>query len=573
MVKFALELCERIKFARELCERFEEEIGSKRRAASHFFELEADVDSGEEGEDEEEEAEEGFIDDDSNEIDNSVLQRRHVIHPQIGEDEDEFTRRIVERYGRKSRYEEEENATEVLEFQQALLPTIKDSKLWMVKCAIGHEREVGACLMQKQIDKSFKLQIKSVIALDHLQNYIYVEADKESHVRDACKGMRNIFLKNKIVMVPNKEMSDVLTVKNRESEFSNDSWVRLKTGNYKGDLAQVVNVDDIRRRVTVKLIPRIDFQALVNKIEGNLPLEKSKKFCPPPRYWSASKAKALEIPVKRQRDLVTGDYFDTVNGMKFKDGFLYKPVSIRSISNNVQPTPDDLEKFRGARDDDNDTENSIGLPESVAIHSKDLIKIFELGDHVKVVSGSKEGEIGSITSVKGHVVTVLPDKSTNTLDVLADHIQKSSEVAYCTKDNNRSRNGVVTITNFRPPPLKKREGFGRVRRDPLLNARIKIRQGPYNGMTGTVVEVRGNKTRVELEAQMNFVYVDRDQIYENVETENSSCMEERYGRGGETPMYCPRTPLRPWMTPTRDSPATPIHERMRTPMRSRAWNP
>ncbi|XP_059281131.1 putative transcription elongation factor SPT5 homolog 1 [Lycium ferocissimum] len=408
---------------REEEEEEEEEIGSKRRAASHFFELEADVDSDEEGEDEEEEAEEGFIDDDSNEIDNSFLQRRHVIHPQIGEDEDEedideFTRRIVERYGSKSRYEEEKDATE---------------------------------------------------------NYIYVEADKESHVRDACRGMRNIFLKNKIVMVPNKEMSDVLTVKNRESEFSNDSW------------------------------------ALVNKFEGNLPLENSKKFCPPPRYWSASKAKPLGIPVKRQRDLVTGDYFDTVNGMKFKDGFLYKPVSFRSISNNVKPTPDDLEKFRGARDDDNDTENSIALPESVAIHSKDLTKIFELGYHVKVVSGIKEREIGTITSAKGHVVTVLPEKSTNTFDVLADHSQESSEVAYCTKDyNNKSRYGVVTITNFRPPPPRKRGRFGRARRDPLLNIRIKIRQGPYNGMTGTVVEVRGNKMRIELEAQMNFVYVDRD---------------------------------------------------------------
>lgn len=32
-------------------------------------------------------------------------------------------------------------------------------------------------------------------------------------------------------------------------------------------------------------------------------------------------------------------------------------------------------------------------------------RLFEAGDHVKVASGSKEGEIGAITSVKGHVVT------------------------------------------------------------------------------------------------------------------------------------------------------------------------
>lgn len=92
-------------------------------------------------------------------------------------------------------------------------------------------------------------------------------------------------------------------------------------------------------------------------------------------------------------------------------------------------------------------------------------------------------------------------------------------------------------------------------------------------MVGRVVEVRGHRVRVELEAQMNHAYVDRSQIYEIGEADNSICPEEHYGLGSETPVYCPRTPLRPWMTPARDAPATPIHEGMRTPIRSRAWNP
>lgn len=40
--------------------------------------------------------------------------------------------------------------------------------------------------MQKYIDKGaeLNLQIRSVIALDHLKNFIYIEADKEAHVRE-----------------------------------------------------------------------------------------------------------------------------------------------------------------------------------------------------------------------------------------------------------------------------------------------------------------------------------------------------------------------------------------------------
>jgi transcription elongation factor SPT5 len=40
--------------------------------------------------------------------------------------------------------------------------------------------------MQKFIDRE-DLQIKSVIALEHLKNYIYVEAEKESHVKEVTR--------------------------------------------------------------------------------------------------------------------------------------------------------------------------------------------------------------------------------------------------------------------------------------------------------------------------------------------------------------------------------------------------
>lgn len=44
---------------------------------------------------------------------------------------------------------------------------------------------MAICLMQKYIDRS-DLQIRSVVALDHLKNYIYVEAEKEAHVKEVC---------------------------------------------------------------------------------------------------------------------------------------------------------------------------------------------------------------------------------------------------------------------------------------------------------------------------------------------------------------------------------------------------
>ncbi|CAN6440905.1 unnamed protein product [Victoria cruziana] len=139
--------------------------------------------------------------------------------------------------------------------------------------------------MQKYLDLQSQgndLQIRSVIALDHLKNYIYVEADREAHVKEAIKGLRNIFSSSKIMLVPIKEMTDVLSVESKSVELSKDKWVRVKLGTYKGDLAKVVDVDNVRQRVTIKLLPRIDLQALANKLEGK-EVGKKKAFVPPPR--------------------------------------------------------------------------------------------------------------------------------------------------------------------------------------------------------------------------------------------------------------------------------------------------
>jgi len=42
-------------------------------------------------------------------------------------------------------------------------------------------------------------------------------------------------------------------------------FVRVKRGVYRGDLAMVHSVDEARQRVTIKLIPRIDFNAWLQR--------------------------------------------------------------------------------------------------------------------------------------------------------------------------------------------------------------------------------------------------------------------------------------------------------------------
>ncbi|XP_073275753.1 putative transcription elongation factor SPT5 homolog 1 [Primulina huaijiensis] len=454
-----------------------------RKAASGFFDEEAAVDSDDE--EEEEEGEDDFIDTGADIPDED--ERRSHRRPLLSrEDEqvdvEEMERIIQERYAKSLNVEYVEEASDVE--QQSILPSVRDPKLWMLKCAIGREREVAVCLMQKCIDKGSELQIRSAIALDHLKNYIYIEADKEAHVREAVKGMRNIY-PSRIMLVPIKEMTDVLSVETKAIDISRDKWVRMKIGSYKGDIAKVVDVDNVRQRATVKLIPRIDLQALANKIEGR-EVPKKKAFTPPARFMNIDEARELHIRVERKRDPATGDYYEKIEGMMFKDGFLYKNVSLKSLSTlNVQPTFDELEKFRQPSETGDGDASSLsmlfanrrkghfmkgdrviiikgdlrnlkgcvekveedtvhikpseeGLNTTLAISDKELCKYFEPGNHVKVVSGSTEGATGMVVSVEGHVVNIVSDTTKELLRVFADNVVESSEVT----------SGITRIGNY-----------------------------------------------------------------------------------------------------------------------------
>lgn len=55
------------------------------------------------------------------------------------------------------------------------------------------------------------LSILSVTTSDNVENFIYVEAYKELHVREAVKGISNI-MSGKIQMVPIEEMPQVYQI-------------------------------------------------------------------------------------------------------------------------------------------------------------------------------------------------------------------------------------------------------------------------------------------------------------------------------------------------------------------------
>ncbi|RVE65255.1 hypothetical protein OJAV_G00134390 [Oryzias javanicus] len=230
--------------------------------------------------------------------------------------------------------------------QQQLLPGVKDPNLWTVKCKIGEERATAIALMRKFIAYQFTdtpLQIKSVVAPDHVKGYIYVESYKQTHVKAAIEGIGNLrmgFWNQQ--MVPIKEMTDVLKVVKEVTNLKPKSWVRLKRGLYKDDIAQVDYVEPSQNTISLKMIPRIDLDRIKAKMSLKDWFAKRKKFKrPAQRLFDAEKIRSLGGEVSHD-----GDFMIFEGNRYSRKGFLFKSFAMSAvITDGVKPTLSELEKF------------------------------------------------------------------------------------------------------------------------------------------------------------------------------------------------------------------------------------
>ncbi|VAH20895.1 unnamed protein product [Triticum turgidum subsp. durum] len=336
--------------------------GSKRRGRSGVLQFVDDAagvdDEYEEDEEEEEEEEAEELQDD---LDDGFftagrtkgvrVERSHPL-PFLGnvkEEElsgDELEQFINDRYSNRVRYAGYGGSTEQYDDDESTMDGVKDPIIWRVKCMIGRERQMAFCFMQKFLHlQKFgtKVPIISAFSLDHVRGSVFVEAEKACDVTEACKGFCDVYV-NRTSPVPVAEVRSLLSTRAKPFEVSPGTWVRMKSGNYKGDLAQVVGADDGRKKVLIKLIPRVDLHAISKKFGGGIPLKGA--AVPAPRLISSQELEFFGPHIESKRDRQTGDVFEVLDGLMFKDGFLYKRVALSSLIYwGIQPTDTEILKF------------------------------------------------------------------------------------------------------------------------------------------------------------------------------------------------------------------------------------
>lgn len=305
--------------------------------------------------------------------------------------------------------------------KRLLLPSVDDPSIWGVKCKPGKEKEIVFAVLKRVEERAgSKKPLPITSAFERattMVGYVYIEARKQAEIFEALDGISNIYPRVKMILVPIKEMPDLLRV-NKSKQLQPGGYVRLKRGRYAGDLAQIDDVVTNGLEVSLRIVPRLDYglnedanapmiegtKAEVQKRKRQAALLSNSATRPPQRLFSEVEAKK-----KHLRYLQSMSTFDkkhwTYLGDTYINGYLHKDFKIQHlITENVNPTLEEVTRFTAGAEDG--TENLDLAALFASIKTTSAADSYLPGDMVEVYEGEQQGVCGKAVSVRADIVTL-----------------------------------------------------------------------------------------------------------------------------------------------------------------------
>lgn len=466
----------------------------EKRTKFRYFADEADV-----AEEEEEEEEDDHYRGGEEVLDQDVLaanqkvESRHAANREfLNQSADELANVYRERHKREQRFKSSMGMQDGGEFisrpsmgavmQQSLLPTITDPKIFMLKCKPGMEMQLVRSLLLKAIENKNRtglMKIKSAFC-SSLGGTVYVEAVNETFAKDGIQGIRSLY-QNSFVQIPVQEMTSTLSVHVKKKPLKAGDWVRLKRGVLKGDLARILGIFEGGAKAFIQAVPRPDYSVTQKKKP-----RKVDGVRPQARMFEKDQLpdEQRSTVYKRHHPLDTSgsiEPFQVWNNEYYRDGFLFKEVTIQSYLNgeSVNPKIEELQMFKPAKkarnrdnSDDENGQDSDEEPEEGAASGASFLK--ELAEQIKTL-----GEV----EVKEEVTPFLVG---DLVQVTSGDLRNLVARVVVVDDANRQAT-IVPFNNTISTEMT-------VELDLLIKyifpgAHVKVVAGQFMGQTGRVVSV------------------------------------------------------------------------------------
>uniref|UniRef100_A0A0K0F5F0 DRB sensitivity-inducing factor large subunit n=1 Tax=Strongyloides venezuelensis TaxID=75913 RepID=A0A0K0F5F0_STRVS len=354
------------------------------------------------------------------------------------------------------------------------------AKLWIVKTRMGEAKNVAKILNKRlsflKNNTREEIDIFSVISKDSEKSYVYVLSKNKFAVDSFIKGVRNV-IPQKLKAVRDEDFVDTITEKPERINVKVGAFVRFKRAKYCGDLAQIVQIDEEENMVLLKLIPRIDYK----KLRGQLRLDMNEQELLAEKKRRHKRIqKALFNPVKIKKcggDYVLNKGVYIFENNEYANGFLFKWFSVKLIeSEGVVPSTDELALFdasisegdnmysslssvvnisakvevgdkvqllgkdyvnmRGVIQDIKDDSIIVNITtlggafgQHVRVGKADIGKYFDIGDHIKVVSGKNSNDTGIVVKYDSSFIYYISDLTKEENKVPANNCVGSTEIS------------------------------------------------------------------------------------------------------------------------------------------------
>ncbi|ODN82947.1 transcription elongation factor SPT5 [Cryptococcus amylolentus CBS 6039] len=458
----------------------------KKNSKFRFLDVEAEVDDEDEEEDEDNDfgdvAE--FIDEAPDDAVARDDQQHRRLDRVFGRNEDEDVHDIVQRLKERhagsgmARYNGDSDAVP----QRLLMPGVNDPNLWKVIVKAGREHAICASIFRKVFAQQYSanpIDVISVFCRDSIPGMIFIEARQSAAVSAAVNGIVGIFMSRGVSLVPIEEMAPLLKMKKKDVNLTPGMWVRMKRGKHAGDLAQVVDVDQITSGVVgIKFIPRIDLTPK-DKRKERIAAGKPGGVRPPSRLFAYDDVRKI-YGRQSVRQGPQGSY--QFENDEFIDGFCIKDVKIPTVATeDVNPSLEEISRFTG--DDETTAKFDLsaiadanknlttsllfpgdkievyegeqtglyGIVETVTpdviavkaeggevhgqiieVPARSVRKRFDVGEHVKVLGGKHVEASGMVVEVKGDIITLMSDQGEQEIKVFSKDLRKAADTSNLT---------------------------------------------------------------------------------------------------------------------------------------------
>ena len=252
---------------------------------------------------------------------------------------------------------------------------------------------------------------------------------------------------NTIQIIPIDERAKIFEYDQfHKVNISINQLVRIKHGNYEGDLAKVIYIEDPVNKIYIAFIPRI-YDNTEQKMGFEIAPFSKKKGSIRPRK------KLFDINKKYGAEITTfNDIFGECKKCgkyKFIDGLLIRPVRISSLeTENISPKEEELQSL-GCRKDENGIYRDKNDDKQLIISNptKSSIK-YKSGDNIRLITGSFKDLTGVIVSLKGNnAIDVKLDLDNEKYEFTTDMVTinyNPGELVYVKNGQYKGINGMVT---------------------------------------------------------------------------------------------------------------------------------